>query len=158
MPRRRSADQIRWLRASPSGHTPCSDPVPEGIPLTTNRWLDQRTREELAASLCEARARLFRTAAATEEELTTLEGREPGAPIEDAAREQIAGILARLEARELNEIREIEAALGRLRDGTYGSCEHCRGSIPLPRLRAMAATRRCLSCETAQERRATALE
>jgi RNA polymerase-binding transcription factor DksA len=121
--------------------------------MTMNRQLDRATREELAARLCEERSRLFRTVATTHEELTTLEGREPGAPIEDAARVEIAGILARLEEREQDEMREIDAAMGRLGAGTYGTCESCRGSIPLARLRAIPATRRCLSCETAREHR-----
>ena len=120
---------------------------------TTNQQLDPRTREALAAQLREARSRLFRTVTTTEAELGALEGREPGAPIEDAAREEMTGILARLEHREQGEIQEIDAALGRLLDGSYGACESCRGSIPLPRLQAMPAARRCLSCESDRERR-----
>ncbi len=44
------------------------------------------------------------------------------------------------------ELREIEAALARIADGTYGVCEVCGGAIGRDRLRALPATRRCLGC------------
>jgi RNA polymerase-binding protein DksA len=118
-------------------------------PIT--RSFDPALREEFATRLREARSRLLRTTATTEEELTTLESRDPGAPIEDAAREAVIGILARLGDRERHEVEEIDAAFTRLRAGTYGVCERCGGSIPLPRLRAIAATRHCLTCQVIRE-------
>ncbi|MDA8355203.1 MAG: TraR/DksA C4-type zinc finger protein [Actinomycetota bacterium] len=41
---------------------------------------------------------------------------------------------------------EVEAAITRLRDGTYGRCEVCGQTIPETRLEAMPAARRCISC------------
>jgi DnaK suppressor protein len=43
-------------------------------------------------------------------------------------------------------VAEIEKALGRLDDGTYGHCEGCGHAIPPERLEALPATRRCLQC------------
>lgn len=44
------------------------------------------------------------------------------------------------------EIVEIDAALARIADGTYGICEICGGAIGRDRLRALPEVRRCLNC------------
>ena len=113
--------------------------------------MDRVVRERLRAGLRDLRSQFLRTAAATEGEVATLEDREPGAPIEDAARQEVIGILARLDDRERQEMEEIDAAFARLHAGTYGVCESCGGSIPLPRLQAMPATRHCLTCQVIRE-------
>ena len=40
---------------------------------------------------------------------------------------------------------EVALALGRLEDGTYGSCEVCGVAIAPARLEAMPATRYCIN-------------
>jgi len=45
---------------------------------------------------------------------------------------------------------EIEQALGRLDDGSYGLCERCRGAIPLERLLAIPQVRTCVGCADAR--------
>jgi len=46
----------------------------------------------------------------------------------------------------MNEIREIDEALMRLQNGTYGICQVCGKEIPLKRLKALPFTRLCLKC------------
>jgi DnaK suppressor protein len=41
---------------------------------------------------------------------------------------------------------EVERALQKLDDGTYGTCESCGKPIPEPRLEAMPATKHCIDC------------
>jgi RNA polymerase-binding transcription factor DksA len=41
---------------------------------------------------------------------------------------------------------EVDAALGRVEDGTYGVCESCGGSIAPARLEARPVARTCISC------------
>ena len=41
---------------------------------------------------------------------------------------------------------EVEAAIARLADGTYGHCERCGQQIAPARLEAMPAARRCITC------------
>jgi RNA polymerase-binding transcription factor DksA len=41
---------------------------------------------------------------------------------------------------------ELEAALRRVDDATYGICESCGGPIPLERLQARPVARRCVGC------------
>jgi RNA polymerase-binding transcription factor DksA len=61
----------------------------------------------------------------------------------DAVAVSRAGRLART-------IEEIEAALGRVADGSYGSCVHCGTAIPAERLEFRPYAAGCVAC--AQER------
>jgi RNA polymerase-binding transcription factor DksA len=47
-----------------------------------------------------------------------------------------------------HELVEIDAALARIEDGTYGTCEICGGAIGRDRLRALPEVRRCVSCSS----------
>lgn len=67
-------------------------------------------------------------------------------------REKDLSILENVEA----ELADIEHALERLTDGTYGRCEACSRPIDEERLEAMPATRLCLQDQTAAERQARA--
>ncbi|WP_371527208.1 TraR/DksA C4-type zinc finger protein [Streptomyces sp. NBC_01283] len=42
---------------------------------------------------------------------------------------------------------EIEAALARVRDGSYGTCPGCSKSIPVERLEILPYTRFCVPCQ-----------
>ena len=44
------------------------------------------------------------------------------------------------------ELGEIESALARIAEGTFGTCEVCGGAIGRDRLRALPEARRCLAC------------
>jgi RNA polymerase-binding transcription factor DksA len=112
--------------------------------------------EEFRRRLREARLRLARTVAATDEELETLDERQPGAPLEDAPVQAVVGVLSQLEGREKQELDEIDAAQARLEAGTFGVCEACAQPIALTRLRALPSARLCARCQGRQETRAGA--
>lgn len=42
---------------------------------------------------------------------------------------------------------EIDGAIRRLADGTYGECEDCRAAIPRRRLETIPYARRCVTCQ-----------
>lgn len=44
-------------------------------------------------------------------------------------------------------LQEIDRALKRLDDGSYGRCMHCEEAIPKPRLQAVPWTRYCVDCQ-----------
>jgi RNA polymerase-binding transcription factor DksA len=48
-------------------------------------------------------------------------------------------------------LEEIAAALERIKQGTFGLCEECQGSIPKPRLQAVPYTRYCVECARKHE-------
>jgi DnaK suppressor protein len=59
--------------------------------------------------------------------------------------------LAQLIEGHRREIKQIDGALERLDDGSYGLCMDCELEIPPERLHAMAYTLRCADCATLQE-------
>jgi DnaK suppressor protein len=70
---------------------------------------------------------------------------------EHAQEEQTARLLTRLDDQTLHAVREIDAALQRLLDGSYGKCEACHKPISTPRLRSLPATRLCRRCAARNE-------
>lgn len=54
--------------------------------------------------------------------------------------------------RDAAEVQRIEAALQRLRDGSYGLCADCGETIDDARLRAEPAALRCAACQQRHER------
>jgi DnaK suppressor protein len=66
----------------------------------------------------------------------------------DSGSEEIATQLAELEARELS---QIERALTRMKQGTYGVCEVCQIKIPVARLNALPYSTTCIECQREME-------
>ena len=56
-----------------------------------------------------------------------------------------------LDARESDELNQVQAALDRMAAGTYGVCIDCGTDIPLARLQAAPATKRCMACQAMSE-------
>lgn len=49
-------------------------------------------------------------------------------------------------------IREIDAALARIRSGEFGTCPDCGSEIGVERLMAFPTARRCVTCQSLHER------
>ncbi len=47
---------------------------------------------------------------------------------------------------------DIEDAIRRIDEGTYGACELCGGAIERPRLKALPFAKKCMGCQNAAER------
>jgi len=54
-------------------------------------------------------------------------------------------------AQDVIELREVEAALGRLHQPEFGLCADCSAEIPFARLLASPVARRCVACQTRAE-------
>lgn len=67
----------------------------------------------------------------------------------ESGSEEMASQLAELDARELN---QIERALLRLKQGTYGNCEACGCKIPIGRLNALPYSTLCIECQREMEK------
>lgn len=50
-------------------------------------------------------------------------------------------------SRDAGELREVESALLRMKDGTYGECVDCGNDIPFARLHANPSASRCIACQ-----------
>lgn len=56
--------------------------------------------------------------------------------------------------RDTRQLDEVEAALRRVADGSYGECIDCGGAIPSARLEANPGAARCVPCQQRLEERA----
>jgi len=83
-------------------------------------------------------------------ELSGLDQHQADLGTETFEREKDLSILENVEA----ELADIEHALARIGDGSYGTCEACGKPIAEERLEAMPAARLCLDDQAAAERQA----
>ncbi len=67
----------------------------------------------------------------------------------ESGSDEMASQLAELDSRELT---QIDRALVRLKQGTYGECEACHTKIPVGRLNALPYTTMCISCQREMEK------
>jgi RNA polymerase-binding transcription factor DksA len=49
------------------------------------------------------------------------------------------------------ELADVENALDKIEDGTYGICENCNEAIPRARLKALPFARLCIACKQEEE-------
>ncbi|MDQ2963128.1 MAG: TraR/DksA C4-type zinc finger protein [Pseudomonadota bacterium] len=119
--------------------------------------LTESQRDELAARLA-ARRQVLR--AEVQRELANSDDpRIVGFKNELAATEDwvLADILTDLDiamvSRDIAELTEVEAALARIADGTYGTCSNCGEPIGWPRLNAQPTADRCIACQEKLEAR-----
>ena len=83
-------------------------------------------------------------------ELSGMDQHEADVGTDTFEREKDLSILEEVEA----ELAEIDHALARIGDGTYGTCEACGRPIGEERLEVMPATRMCLDDQAEAERQA----
>ena len=82
---------------------------------------------------------------------------ELAGPVHDLGDESIAALLSDVGnaelSRDVEELREVEAARRRLAEGAYGICVDCGEAIPMARLKVHPFADRCIRCATALESR-----
>ncbi len=75
--------------------------------------------------------------------------------VADAGDEAVADMLVDLDIaladRHVVELRDVEAALGRIRDGSFGVCIDCGNAIGHERLSAYPVAKRCIRCQQRHE-------
>lgn len=76
--------------------------------------------------------------------------------VRDLEDESVADLIVDLDLadtdRDLEELRDVQAALVRIKEGFYGVCGQCGGPIPLERLTACPTARRCQRCQRLYEK------
>jgi RNA polymerase-binding transcription factor DksA len=78
------------------------------------------------------------------------EGREVNLDMDTAAHEQRRSSLESERDELLERLRELDDALRRLTNGTYGTCESCKQEIGDARLAETPETRQCADCAGAE--------
>ena len=121
------------------------------MPLTSNQLskLEQELGADYARLLEEVRTELEASGNETYAELVNRDPTDPG----DAS---VADLLASLSLAEIDrhivEMRDIDAARSRMKDGSYGLCVDCRRDIEYERLHVYPTAKRCLPCQQQHER------
>ena len=113
--------------------------------------MDKECLDSLAQLLREQRNHFLQEFRRSEEALEAIAEERESELEEHAQEEQTARLLTRLDDQTLHEIKEIDAAMQRLLDGTYGKCAACHESISTARLRSLPATRFCRRCAAQSE-------
>ena len=70
---------------------------------------------------------------------------------EESIAEELIGLNLSLARSELKELRDVEAALARVADGTFGTCSDCGQAIEAGRLEHNPAAQRCTECQSRSE-------
>jgi DnaK suppressor protein len=83
--------------------------------------------------------------------LVKLMGSEPGDSGDVSLADAVADLNILRADRQINELRDIEAAFERLKKGDFGICVDCGADIPVQRLLAYPAAKRCMACQKRHE-------
>ena len=77
-------------------------------------------------------------------------------PAPDAGDESVATLIGDIDhadvSRDMTELRALDAARGRMDEGSYGVCVDCGSEIEYERLKAAPAAFRCISCQRLREK------
>lgn len=109
--------------------------------------MQQRIREQLEAR----RTDLLRRKTSTVADLVDDVPDRKGDTIDITVDEQLESAQLLIETRLAHELAEIDAALQRISDGSYGECEECGDTIPTRRLEIQPMARMCVECLETQE-------
>lgn len=110
-----------------------------------SRMLDQR-REAL---LEEVRDELEKT---ENTQYIELIDRSPADEGDKSVGDALADLNLTIIDRHIQEIRDIEAASARVKDGSFGICIGCGDEISVERLRAYPTAKRCVRCQQQREK------
>ncbi|HEU4321186.1 MAG TPA: TraR/DksA C4-type zinc finger protein [Acidimicrobiia bacterium] len=103
----------------------------------------QKVREELSQRRVELESELGRLTEPPEEGASVGFGKRVG----DGTTEAVERLATTATARSIAaSIADVDRALARLDEGTYGMCEVCGLEIPAARIEALPATTRCVTC------------
>lgn len=100
-------------------------------------------RERLLALQQQLEQRVFRL----ETELGTMEAERDIERMDHVQEEAVNDEMIALDERSRQQVREIQAALARIEDGTYGDCARCGEPINPKRLEMLPTARLCIRCQ-----------
>lgn len=83
--------------------------------------------------------------------LIDLMGREPGDSGDLSMADTVANLNITMADRQVRELRDIDAAFARMKEGNFGLCVDCGAGIPLLRLQAYPTAMRCMVCQERHE-------
>jgi len=108
--------------------------------------MDRRELDRYERALLEKRGELSVNSVEAESRIPAAGGGE-GDQVDQANADAEAELQIRLHQTDGRLLRAVEAALARIRDGTFGICEACQNPISRARLEAVPWTRHCRDCK-----------
>jgi len=84
-------------------------------------------------------------------ELNYLDQSRPPELSEEAQEEAAAISLKALDEQDRHELEDINLALEKIEDKTFGTCDQCEGPIGSARLKYLPSVRYCIACQTKLE-------
>ena len=78
--------------------------------------------------------------------------REPGDSGDESLATTLVNFNLTMMDRQIEELRDVELAFQRLKEGEYGVCIDCGEEISFPRLKAYPTAKRCIQCQEKREK------
>ncbi len=114
----------------------------------------KRSFDRFKELLLKEKSRILREILKMEKEVSELRENEIVKDIGDMSLDNFSEeLLIKLEERERKMLEEIERALEKINNGTYGICERCGEPIEEKRLEAKPYARYCISCRKKLEKK-----
>lgn len=118
-------------------------------PASRASHLDSKTLERIREMLFRMRERLTgQISALSDESLKYVDDSSSEDRTDDFDREFALNLVST----EQESVFEIDNALRRIKEGSYGMCDLCGCAIEKPRLQALPFARMCIKCQSAQEK------
>jgi RNA polymerase-binding protein DksA len=112
-----------------------------------NAEILEKYRARLRTLLQQVEQRVFRL----ETDLYHMEAERHIEHTDHAQEEAVNDEMIALDERSRQQVQEIQAALARIEEGTYGECTRCGASINPKRLEMLPTTRFCVRCQEQME-------
>lgn len=109
-------------------------------------------KKEITQKLLDAKAKILQEVTQKVKSESNVLKHEIGDIYDIASNERERELTLMLGDRDRDKLSEIEDALERIKDASYGACEECGEPIAEDRLRALPFTRVCVECQSKNER------
>jgi DnaK suppressor protein len=116
--------------------------------------MDEAFTQEIKQKLLEQRQGLLEGVNKTVQGLHQFQSKDDMTDFTDqSTMESNRDLILQMNDRDLNLLEEIDRTLGKIEDGSYGTCEECGNEITEQRLQAHLIVSLCFECKTEQEKR-----
>ena len=116
--------------------------------------MDKDTIEKMKVLLLSQKREILDTLVSTNADFRAIVEEMDPKDFADVASDDIdRKMIEALSSQDIKRLRAIDAALGRINQGKYGSCMKCNKKIPPERLQAIPYAVLCVDCQKSEERR-----
>lgn len=111
----------------------------------------KKAHKQIYENLVERRNEIFDSIGSDSSALNQLRQDQRGDVVDFASGSAFGEISSQLAEVEIRELKNIEAAIKRIQERTYGVCEGCEKAIHTDRLAALPHAKHCIACQRAAE-------